>query len=62
MAKADRATRVAAELMESAAVEGARLGRSARNQLEHWARVGRAITCQETTALRRIEAAIADDE
>lgn len=62
MAKtAYRATRVAADLIDSAAVEGARLGRSPRQQLEHWARVGWAISSHETGARRRIEAAMADD-
>jgi hypothetical protein len=39
---ADRVTRVAADLMDSAAAEGARQSRSAKQQLDHWARVGRA--------------------
>ena len=36
---ADRVTRVAADLMDSAATEGARQSRSAKQQLDHWARV-----------------------
>jgi hypothetical protein len=55
---ADRVTRVAADLMDSAAVEGARQSRSAKQQLEHWARVGRAISRQQTAARRRVEAAL----
>ena len=41
---ADRVTRVAADLMDSAAAEGARQSRSAKQQLDHWARVGRAVS------------------
>ena len=55
---ADRVTRVAADLMDSAAAEGARQSRSAKQQLDHWARVGRAISSQQTAARRRIEAAV----
>lgn len=55
---ADRVTRVAADLMDSAAIEGARQSRSAKQQLEHWARVGRAVSGQQTAARRRVEAAL----
>jgi hypothetical protein len=55
---ADRVTRVAADLMDSAAMEGARQNRSAKQQLEHWARVGRAVSSQQTAARRRVEAAM----
>jgi ParD-like antitoxin of type II bacterial toxin-antitoxin system len=55
---ADRVTRIAAELMDSAAIEGARQGRSAKQQLEHWARVGRAVSTQGAAARRRVEAAL----
>ncbi len=58
---ADRVTRVAADLMDSAAAEGARTGRSARQQLDHWARVGRAVSSQQTAARRRVEAALTGD-
>jgi hypothetical protein len=53
---ADRITRVAADLMDSAAAEGARQSRSAEQQLDHWARVGRAVSSQQTAARRRVEA------
>jgi hypothetical protein len=56
----DRPTRFAADLLESAAVEGARQSRSAKQQLDHWARVGRAVSMHQTAAQRRIEAALAD--
>jgi len=58
MATADRVTRVAADLMDSAAVEGQRSSRSAKQQLDYWARVGRAVTAQHTAPRRRVEAAL----
>jgi hypothetical protein len=56
---ADRVTRVAADLMEAAAAEGARQSRSAKQQLDHWARVGRAVSSHQTAARHRVEAALA---
>lgn len=58
---ADRVTRVAADLMDSAAAEGSRQSRSAKQQLDHWARVGRAVSGRHTAARRRVEAALAGD-
>jgi ParD-like antitoxin of type II bacterial toxin-antitoxin system len=58
---ADRVTRVAADLMESAMTEGARQSRSAKQQLDHWARVGRAVSSQQSAARRRVESALAGD-
>jgi hypothetical protein len=55
---ADRVTRVAADLMDSAVSEGMRHGRSAKQQLEHWARVGREVSSQQTAAGRRVQAAM----
>jgi ParD-like antitoxin of type II bacterial toxin-antitoxin system len=55
---ADRVTRVAADLMDSAAAEGARQSRSAKQQLDHWARVGRAVSSEQTAARLRVEAAL----
>jgi hypothetical protein len=55
----DRVTRVAADLMDAAASEGLRQSRSAKQQLDHWARVGRAVSSQQTVARRRVEAALA---
>jgi hypothetical protein len=57
----DRVTRFAADLVDSAAVEGARQSRSAKQQLDHWARVGRAVSSQHTAARGRVEAALAGD-
>jgi hypothetical protein len=58
---ADRVTRVAADLMDSATVEGARQNRSAKQQLDHWARVGREVSSHRTAAWRRVEAALTGD-
>jgi ParD-like antitoxin of type II bacterial toxin-antitoxin system len=54
----DRVTRIAADLFESAAVEGARQSRSAKQQLDHWARVGRAVSSQHSAPRSRVEAAL----
>ncbi|MET0475853.1 MAG: hypothetical protein ABW001_14570 [Mycobacterium sp.] len=56
---ADRVTRFAADLVDSAEAEGARQSRSAKQQLDHWVRVGRAVSSQQTASRRRVEAAIA---
>ena len=58
---ADRVTRVAADLMESATVEGRRQSRSAKQQLDHWARVGRAVSSHQSASRRRVEAAMAGE-
>ena len=57
----DRPTRVAADLMEAAAFEGARQSRSAKQQLDHWARVGRAVSAHTSQARLRVEAALAGE-
>jgi hypothetical protein len=58
---ADRVTRFAADLVDSAAVEGARQSRSTKQQLDHWARVGRAVSTQHSASRRRVEAALSGD-
>ncbi|MEI6621771.1 MAG: hypothetical protein WCP28_07685 [Actinomycetes bacterium] len=55
----DRPTRFAADLLDSAAVEGARASRSTKQQLDHWARVGRAVEMHHSVAVRRVADAIA---
>jgi hypothetical protein len=55
---ADRVTRIAADLMDSAAAEGARQSRSAKQQLDHWARVGRAVSSRHSAARAKVEAAL----
>ncbi len=62
MAKvADRVMRVAADLADSAAIEGERQGRSAKQQLDHWTRVGRAVSSGFSASRRRVEAAFAGE-
>lgn len=58
---ADRVIRMAADLVDSAAAEGARQSRSAKQQLDHWARVGRAVSSQHSASRRRVEAALSGD-
>ena len=58
---ADRVTRIAADLMDSAAAEGARQSRSAKQQLDHWARVGRAVSSRHSAARAKVEAALAGE-
>lgn len=58
---ADRVIRVSADLVDSAAAEGARQSRSAKQQLDHWARVGRAVSSQHSASRRRVEAALAGE-
>jgi hypothetical protein len=57
----DRMTRFDDELFEAAADEGRRENRSARQQLEHWTRLGREFSAHETAARRRIAAAVRGD-
>jgi len=57
-AAVNRPTRVPSDLFDSAVVEGARENRSAKQQLEHWARVGRAVCARQTASRRRVEAAL----
>jgi hypothetical protein len=47
--------------MDAAAKEGERQSRSAKQQLDHWARVGRAVSAQTSAARRRVEAALAGE-
>ena len=54
----DKPTRVASDLLDAAVVEGARQSRSAKQQLDHWARVGMAVSMVHTAARRRVEAAL----
>jgi hypothetical protein len=54
----DRMTRFDVELFEAAADQGRREHRSARQQLEHWTRLGRELSAHETAARHRITAAV----
>lgn len=55
----DKVTRFASDLVEAAAAEGARQSRSARQQLDHWVRVGRAVSSVSSAARQRVEDALA---
>lgn len=56
---AQRVTRFSDELVEAAAIEGARQSRSATQQLDHWVRVGRAVSSVASAQRMRVEAALA---
>lgn len=55
----DRVTRFAADLLDSATIEGGRSSRSAKQQLDHWARVGRQVSAHHSASRRRVEAVLA---
>jgi hypothetical protein len=57
-AAADRPTRVPSDLFDSAVVEGAKENRSAKQQLEHWVRVGMSVCARQTASRHRVEAAL----
>ncbi len=57
----DRVTRFAADLVDSAGAAGAHQSRSTIQRLEHWVRVGRAVSSQHAAARRRVEAALAGE-
>lgn len=54
----DRVTRLSASLVSDAAKVGTLEHRSARQQLEHWARVGRSVSQRTSVSRRRIEAVL----
>lgn len=58
MGKGDRVVRVNAALFEAAVAEGNRQSRSARQQLEHWARLGAALCVQMDSPLNRVRLAL----
>lgn len=53
--------RVEADLYEAAKSAGASSSRSAAQQVDYWARLGRAVSMVESAARRRIEAAVAGE-
>ncbi|MCW2747515.1 MAG: hypothetical protein JWP10_657 [Nocardioidaceae bacterium] len=55
----DKVTRFSADLVNAAAAEGARQSRSARQQLDHWVRVGRAVSSVSSAQRTRVESALA---
>jgi hypothetical protein len=54
----DKVTRFAADLLDAAAAEGARQSRSAKQQLDRWAGVRRAVSSAHSAARRKVEAAL----
>ena len=56
-----RTTRVAVDLLEAAEAEASRESRSAREQLDHWARLGMRLSMRSTAARRRIERVLAGE-
>jgi hypothetical protein len=55
----DRVTRFASDLLDAATVEGARHSRSAKQQLDHWARVGRQVSAHQSASRQRVEGVLA---
>ncbi|MCD4527116.1 ParD-like family protein [Nocardioides sp. cx-173] len=56
--KAERVTRFDEALFKTAAAEGSRQSRSARQQLEHWARLGAALSAQVESPVNRVRLAL----
>lgn len=56
--KTERVTRFDAALFETAAAEGLRQSRSARQQLEHWTRLGAALSAQVEVPTNRVRLAL----
>ncbi|WP_141014443.1 TA system antitoxin ParD family protein [Nocardioides sambongensis] len=56
--KTERVTRFDEALFETAAAEGSRQSRSARQQLEHWARLGAALSAQVDSPVNRVRLAL----
>lgn len=54
----DKPTRVAADLLESAAIEGKKASRSGKQQLDFWIRMGRSMDMRSTAAQQRIASAV----
>ncbi|MEX2503972.1 MAG: hypothetical protein WD378_03925 [Egicoccus sp.] len=52
---------MATDLLAAAEAEARRESRSAREQLDHWARVGMHLCARSTAARRRVERALAGD-
>jgi len=59
--KASTSVRIEADLYEAAKVTGSRESRSAAQQIDYWARLGRHVSLPGTAARMRIEAAVAGE-
>ncbi|MGO3325657.1 TA system antitoxin ParD family protein [Gordonia sp. (in: high G+C Gram-positive bacteria)] len=57
----DKVTRFSGTLVDAAADAGQRRNRSARQQLEHWVRIGQSVSEQTSNARRRVEQALAGE-
>lgn len=57
--RSDVPTRIARDLLDAAAAEGRIESRSAKQQLDHWARLGRSVSLQHSASRRRIDAVLA---
>lgn len=57
-ASAERVTRVSEELFQAASAAGSVEHRSAKQQLEHWARIGQSVDAHTSTSRRRVSAAM----
>lgn len=55
----DKVVRFDADLFEDAAAEGRHQSRSATQQLDHWVRIGRAVSSTSSAARRNVEEALA---
>ncbi len=55
----DKVVRFDTDLFEDAATEGLRQSRSATQQLDHWARIGRSVSSSTSAARRRVEDVLA---
>jgi len=55
----DKVARFDAALFDDAAAEGRRQSRSATQQLDHWARIGRAVSSATSASRHRVEEALA---
>ena len=58
MTAPDRVTRFSGDLFDEAVKAGARENRSARQQLEHWARLVQSVSNQTSASRSRVEAEI----
>ena len=56
--RGDVPTRIARDLLDAAAAEGRIESRSAKQQLDHWARLGRSFSLQQSASRRRIDAVL----
>jgi hypothetical protein len=61
-ASRDKVMRFSSDLVDAAAAEGARQSRSSKQQLDHWVRLGRAVSSYTSVSRQRVEAALAGEQ